>query len=741
VRQKTFRLRRLAVAALGAATAVSGIAVLAATPAGAVSPAPNTTPFVLSGTGTPVASIVNLGQKAQPATSLTTTIGDGYATADAYVINLPQCITAANSIAFAAVPTVTVTAANGTATAPTFTASLAQQPGEGAACAGIKDQLNLAVGNTDASALTSNVWNVTISGIAYDVGASVAIGSVALTANYVQGATGGSTTPVTVASNAIVSAVAVTTNSPLVLGAPAVGTAISPIVLTEGGAGSVGTGYVCIQLLTPLATFSTAGTVSTTAASAVVGASVRLNGNSALSFPVTTASTVAGTYTVSGVIAVDPNAGPVIAKVFNSATACGASTADYSNSSVLFTVFSVSRIYGQVQDGTAVANLASQFPPATNQCPGTAASLLSGTPNYRPVVLATDQNYPDALTAAYLASGLKTGVLLTPSGSLSADAMLGLRTEGISNVFIVGGPIAVNDAVVTQLKATPSYLCGGNALLGQNLTVTQIFGQTQYDTAQAVANYFGVTGLGTASFNGAYPTGTTGTSTYNTTTGSSGTVAPSTAIRTRVAIVTTGENFPDATSASRLSYVQQWPILLTQQASLAPQAQSAIINLGIQQVVVMGGPIAVSDAVVTQLEGLGVSVLRIGGSNQTDTSSLLAQFELNGTFNGGFLSDGLGWVASGSASTYRVTVARGDDFADALSGSVVGGPARVNPIVLTSDPATLGTGIPALFSAEANLAPGLLTPYHVSSITILGGPLAVNPAVEAAILAAAAAAQ
>jgi putative cell wall-binding protein len=734
VRQKTFRLRRLAVAALGAVTAVSGIAVLAATPAGAAAaPTVGTINPV-----TPTVAIVDVGGNAQSATSLTTTISDGFATADALIIKLPQCSTAANSIAFAAVPTVSVTPATGTATAPIFTATLSQQTGDGAACAGIKDQLNLSVGNTDPSSNSGNSWNVTISGISYNVGASFPIGPVNLTGSYVQGATGGSTTLVTVVSNATVSAVAVTANTPSVLGAPTVETAISPIVLTETGAGAVTPGFVCVLLTTANASFVAPGTASTTGASAVVGQSAIVSANE-LSFPVTVASTVAGTYTISGVTAIGPvPGGPVLASVFNSATACGAPTALYSNATVLFAVFNVQRIYGQVQDGTAAANLASVYSPAANNCPG--GNFPGGT---RPVVLATDQNYPDALTAAYLASKLGTGVLLTPTGSLSADAISGLRVEGITNVFIVGGPIAVSDAVVTQLKATPAYTCGGTSevtsLVGsvQNLTVTQIYGQTQYDTAQAVANYFGVTGLGIASFNGAYPTKTTGTSTYNTTTGSSGTIAPSSATRTRVAIVTTGENFPDATSASRLSYAQQWPILLTEQASLAPQAQAAIINLGIQQVVVMGGPIAVSDAVVTQLEGLGVSVLRIGGSNQTDTSSLLAQFELNGTVNGGFASVGLGWINSQAPGTgYPVTVARGDDFADALSGSVVGGTDLTSPIVLTSDPTTLGTGIPALFTAEAQPP----VPNHVDGITILGGPLAVTPAVEAAILTAAAAA-
>jgi len=348
------------------------------------------------------------------------------------------------------------------------------------------------------------------------------------------------------------------------------------------------------------------------------------------------------------------------------------------------------------------------------------------------VVLATDQNFPDALSASYLAQGLKTGVLLTPTGSLSTDAATALRLEGITHVYIVGGPIAVSTDVVNQLKATQAYNCGGTAGLitaapgtPQNLTVTQVYGQTAYDTAQSVAQYFGAGtgGVGSGSFATAYPTSTTGTSTYNAASGMSGTIAPANSAPTKVAIVATGENFPDAVAASAMVYAQAWPVLLTQQASLAPQAAVAIVNLGIQQVVVMGGPIAISDAVVTQLEGMGVSVLRIGGQDYTDTAQLLAQFELN--------SNGLNWSTTYPnlliPLTYGVNVARGDFYADALAGSVVGGTTHT-PIVLTFDPNTMGTGIPALLKAEASLK------IQVTSLSIFGGPLAVSAATQLSVL-------
>ena len=197
--------------------------------------------------------------------------------------------------------------------------------------------------------------------------------------------------------------------------------------------------------------------------------------------------------------------------------------------------------------------------------------------------------------------------------------------------------------------------------------------------------------------------------------------------RRRRCVRATGQTFPDAMSASAMSYAQQWPILLTQQAALSTQASAAIVDLGIKQVIVMGGPIAISDAVVLQVEALGVSVLRIAGTDLTDTAQLLAEFELSSTVNGSGQATGLGWAVS---HAYGVNVARGDFYADALAGSVVGGRTKT-PIVLTLNPSTLGTGIPALFNAEHALA----VPNQVDAITVLGGPMAVTPATVSAVLA------
>lgn len=366
------------------------------------------------------------------------------------------------------------------------------------------------------------------------------------------------------------------------------------------------------------------------------------------------------------------------------------------------------RIYGQTPDATAAAELEHQFPSGT--CPGTTGD--------RPVVLATDATYPDALASAYLARSLGTGTLLTPTTSLSSPTLAAIKAEGITTVDLVGGPLAVTTTVVKQLESTVATACGGGALAGTvHIAVTRIYGPTQYDTAEHIAETPPASDVGTASFAGAYA-GTNaagGTGRYNDTAGKAS-AAPTGGTALPTAIVAMGTGFQDAESASTLAYAQRFPILLTSPSALSPQTTSALQDLGIKQVIVMGGQDAVSNAVVSSLEGLGLSVLRVAGETYSGTSVELAGFETTGDGNG------LGWSGTGS-----VTVARGNGFTDGLAGAVVGadGPSGASPapLVLTLDPETAGTALTGFLEAAGRTGLG---GTKVTHLTVLGGPYAIT---------------
>jgi putative cell wall-binding protein len=374
-----------------------------------------------------------------------------------------------------------------------------------------------------------------------------------------------------------------------------------------------------------------------------------------------------------------------------------------------------SRVYGGTDDGTAAVELEHQFTYGAGACP---RSPTSG----RAVVLATDSTYPDALSSVYLASYLDTGTLLTAPTTLSATTLSAIRDEGITHVYVVGGPLAVSTAIVTELEDTSAYACGGSSPLPGTVKVevTRIAGTTEYDTALDIAEISGAT-PGRVDLASAYAgvNALGGHGVYNVTAGSASASAPAGALST--AVLATGASFQDAEAASSLAYAEHLPVLLTTSFGLSAQALSAIETLHIQQVVVVGGQLAVSDAVAKTLEAHGVSVLRIAGADYTETAIELAKCELAAASS----HAGFGWVGTG-----KLTVARGDFYSDGLAGAVVAadGPADIapEPLLLTASPTRMGSYLPTFLAAVGTSGLG---GKKVTTFTILGGPLAVSQTV------------
>jgi putative cell wall-binding protein len=91
-----------------------------------------------------------------------------------------------------------------------------------------------------------------------------------------------------------------------------------------------------------------------------------------------------------------------------------------------------------------------------------------------------------------------------------------------------------------------------------------------------------------------------------------------------VAILASGENFPDALAAAPLAAFYDAPILLTQKTALPPVASGALVELGVADVIVLGGPDAVSFAVSNALE-LNYQVSRAAGRRRYGTAAQAAR--------------------------------------------------------------------------------------------------------------------
>ena len=97
------------------------------------------------------------------------------------------------------------------------------------------------------------------------------------------------------------------------------------------------------------------------------------------------------------------------------------------------------------------------------------------------------------------AGTVNSGVSADPADVAGpADTATQIRLQGVSTVFVAGGPLAISDAVVDQLDNTIAYQCGGtqpriDILTGlpQTLNVVRICGQTLYDTNERLAEFVG----------------------------------------------------------------------------------------------------------------------------------------------------------------------------------------------------------------------------------------------------------
>lgn len=170
-------------------------------------------------------------------------------------------------------------------------------------------------------------------------------------------------------------------------------------------------------------------------------------------------------------------------------------------------------------------------------------------------------------------------------------------------------------------------------------------------------------------------------------------------------VLARGDAFPDGLAGAPLARQLEAPLLLTRKDSLPAASQQALRDLNATEVVLLGGPDAISRRVERQVESHHV-VERIAGSNRYHTAARIART--------------IGSVAGGIGRTEpraprMAFLLNGQTFADAL---VAGGPAASQddpfPILLTGQDTLPRT------TAEA------LEDLDIDQVFIVGGPEAVS---------------
>ena len=281
------------------------------------------------------------------------------------------------------------------------------------------------------------------------------------------------------------------------------------------------------------------------------------------------------------------------------------------------------------------------------------------------VVLASGENFPDALSSNFLAQQYGASILLTRHNKIPASTLTALRQTGAQTVFVIGGTGAINEAVAKQLRETSQYVCGGTVTIGQGtMDVVRLGGHDRYDTNKVVNDY------AVANSEFANPVGRT-----NPKFGESSKLT---------ALMATGEDYADALAAGPATAGNgsgPLPLLLTRSGSLSPAAKAQLDNFGIEQVVIAGGTGAVSSGVESALTGMGIDVLRLAGANRYDTATKIADWEILPATATPKSNGGLGFD-DGDEGDSKAYLATGENFADALAGGPLAG-GNESPILLT----------------------------------------------------------
>jgi putative cell wall-binding protein len=220
------------------------------------------------------------------------------------------------------------------------------------------------------------------------------------------------------------------------------------------------------------------------------------------------------------------------------------------------------------------------------------------------VVIATGENWPDALCAAPLAQAAGGPLLLNPSNSSLINPVL-------------------NE--ILRLNPASAYICGGTGALwtdvdqqlaNEGIAVTRLAGATRYETAALIAEE----------------------------------VETIAAEDVEEYFVATGADFPDALGASSIAAKQNMPILLTLPNALVPATANHLPQGA--PVYVLGGTGAVSAGVEGAIGTVtGAAVTRLAGPTRYDTAVAVVEHA----------------VASWGTDLTEVGLSSGADFPDALA--------------------------------------------------------------------------
>ncbi|AFM42966.1 RCC1 domain-containing protein, alpha-tubulin suppressor [Desulfosporosinus acidiphilus SJ4] len=223
------------------------------------------------------------------------------------------------------------------------------------------------------------------------------------------------------------------------------------------------------------------------------------------------------------------------------------------------------------------------------------------------VILASGNDFPDALSASILSKKLQAPILLVGTTATASNEDFNYISAHVANtgtVYIIGGTSIIGTDFETKLTS-----------MGYS-NIKRFGGTDRYDTNMLIVNDVNV------------PQGTP-------------------------VFIASGENFPDALSVSSFSGSKQYPTLLVGANYFPDKTKSYITKDNPSEVYITGGTSVVSQDMENQIKSLvpGATVTRLAGDDCFGTNAtVLNQF---------------------SVTPQTVYLANGNNFPDALAGSAL----------------------------------------------------------------------
>ena len=199
------------------------------------------------------------------------------------------------------------------------------------------------------------------------------------------------------------------------------------------------------------------------------------------------------------------------------------------------------------------------------------------------VIISRDDLFADSLSSGGLQGILNAPLLLNPAGELSDLNRETLQRLNPRRVMILGGKAAISLQTEAQINA-----------LG--FPTQRLFGKSRVETAIAVAQAFAPDAT-TAVLARAYAAD-----------GSSGSQA-----------------FADTLAGGALAARHESPVLLTTSDTLPDRLREYLAHSKIRHLTLLGAEQAISQTIVRELQGMGITITRLDGNNRAHTAVTIAQ--------------------------------------------------------------------------------------------------------------------